>query len=92
MIRNKLTHGFFWSRDLSIFFKDEDNSLDYENVLGVILMSVTKFFAFYFVITTFGYATLAGMNLGVITVIFNFCCISDTIVFYFCFNERLTKG
>jgi hypothetical protein len=55
-------------------------------------MSATKFCAFYFVIVTFAYATNAGMNLGVITVIFNFCCISDTIVFYFCFNERLTKG
>lgn len=32
------------------------------------------------------------MNLGIITVIFNFCCITDSIVFYFCFNERLSKG
>lgn len=54
MIRNKVMHGFYWSRELSIFFKDDDNSLDYENVLGVILMSFTKFFAFYFVVLTFG--------------------------------------
>jgi hypothetical protein len=55
-------------------------------------MSATKFCAFYFVIVTFAYATNAGMNLGVITVIFNFTCITDTIVFYFCFNEKLSKG
>lgn len=85
-------HGFFWSKDVSVFFKEDDNSLDFENILGVILMALTKFCAFYFVILTFGYATNAGMNLGVVTVIFNFCCISDTIIFYFCFNERLTKG
>jgi hypothetical protein len=91
-IRNKVTHGFFWSRELSIFFKEEDNTLDYEILTGVFLMAATKFCAFYVVILTFDYATKAGMNLGVITVIFNFCCISDTIVFYFAFNERLSKG
>lgn len=91
-IRNKLLHGFYWSRESSIFFKDEDNSLDMGMVMAVVFMATAKFIAFYFVIVTFAYATEAGMNLGVITVIFNFTCISDTIVFYFCFNERLTKG
>jgi len=32
------------------------------------------------------------MNLGIITVIFNFCCITDSVVFYFVFNEKLSKS
>lgn len=32
------------------------------------------------------------MNLGIITVIFNFCCVTDSIVFYYIFKEKLTKA
>lgn len=85
-------HGFFWSRELSIFYKEEDNSFDWEILMGVILMSLSKFVAFCCVIMTFNYAHSAGMNIGIITVIFNFCCITDSIVFFFFFNERLSKG
>ena len=85
-------HGFYWSREISIFFKEEDGSLDWGIVMGVVLMSFAKLMAFCFVVITFNYANAAGMNLGIITVVFNFCCITDTIVFYFCFNERLSKG
>ncbi|CDW86818.1 UNKNOWN [Stylonychia lemnae] len=91
LIRNKVIHGFFWCREVSIFFKEEDDTLDKSIVLGVCMMSLCKFFGFYMVVQTFNYATLAGMNLGIITVIFNFCCITDSIVFYFFFQEKLSK-
>lgn len=91
-IRNKIYHGFFWSREVSIFFKEEDNTLDWSIVLGVFLMSFCKFCGFCLVVQTFHYATAAGMNLGIITVIFNFCCITDSVVFYFFFNEKLSKA
>jgi len=91
-IRNKLVHGFYWSREISIFFKEEDNSLDWSVVLGVFLMSFCKFCGFCLVVMTFHYATLAGLNLGIITVIFNFCCITDSVVFYFVFKEKLSRA
>ena len=47
---------------------------------------------FCLVVVTFHFANEAGMNLGIITVIFNFCCITDSVVFYFVFNEKLSKG
>jgi drug/metabolite transporter (DMT)-like permease len=91
-IRNKLRHGYYWSKDISIFFKEEDNSIDWFIILGVVLMSTCKFIAFCFVVLTFNYAIAAGINLGIITVIFNFCCITDSIIFYIFFNEKLSKG
>lgn len=91
-IRNKIMHGFYWKKEISIFFKEEDDSFDWFIFLGVCLLSLFKFIAFCFVVQTFNYAIKAGINLGIITVIFNFCCITDSIVFYFCFNERLSKG
>lgn len=84
-------HGFYWSKEVSIFYKD-DESFDYMNLLGVVAMATTKFFAFCLVVMTFKFAMLADMNLGVITVIFNFTCITDSILFYYVFNEKLTKG
>lgn len=92
LIRNKIVHGFFWRKEVSIFFKEEDESLDYSILLGVVMMSFFKFVAFCLVVLTFNYASMAGMNLGIITVIFNFCCITDSIVFYFFFNEKLSKA
>ena len=92
MIRNKLIHGFYWSREISIFFKEEDNSIDWSIILGVVMMSFCKFCGFCLVVLTFNYATRAGMNLGIITVIFNFCCITDSVVFYFVFNEKLSRA
>lgn len=92
LIRNKVLHGFFWSREISIFFKEEDNSIDWVNIGGVFLMSFCKFCGFCLVVITFNYATAAGMNLGIITVIFNFCCITDSVVFYFIFKEKLSRA
>jgi hypothetical protein len=92
LIRNKIHHGFFWCREISIFFREEDNSLDWSIVGGVVLMSICKFCAFCLVILTFHYANAAGMNLGIITVIFNFCCITSSVIFYFVFDERLSKA
>ena len=91
-IRNKIMHGFFWCREISIFYKEEDNSFDWVIFLGVCMLSLIKFIAFYFVVLTFKYALHAGINLGIISVMFNFCCITDSIVFYFFFDEKLTKG
>lgn len=91
-IRNKFIHGFYWSKETSIFFKEEDNSIDWGNVMGVLLMSFCKFCGFCLVVKTFQYANAAGMNLGIITVIFNFCCITSSVVFYFVFNEKLSKS
>jgi drug/metabolite transporter (DMT)-like permease len=91
-LRNRLLHGFYWSRKISIFFNEEDDSIDWINVLGVCLMSFCKFCGFCLVVQTFQYANAAGMNLGIITVIFNFCCITDSVVFYFVFNEKLSKS
>ena len=85
-------HGFFWNREMSIFYKEEDNTLDWSIVLGLVLMSMCKFGGFCCVILTFSYALKAGMNIGIITVIFNFCCVTDSIVFYFIFKEKLTKA
>lgn len=90
--RNKMIHGFYWSREISIFFKEEDNSLDWMNLLGVCLMSFCKFCGFCLVVVTFHYANQAGMNIGIITVIFNFCCITDSVVFYLVFNEKLSRA
>jgi drug/metabolite transporter (DMT)-like permease len=84
-------HGFYWSRDISIFFRDDD-TFDWFILLGVVLMSISKFIAFCFVVLTFNYAIAAGINLGIITVIFNFCCITDSIIFYIFFHEKLSKG
>ncbi len=92
LIRNKILHGFFWSKEVSIFFKEEDNKIDWLNILGVTLMSFCKFCGFCLVVATFHYANAAGMNLGIITVIFSFTCITDSIVFYFIFKEKLTKS
>jgi len=91
LLRNKVLYGFFWCKEVSIFFKEEDETLDKSIILGVCMMSSCKFLGFFMVVKTFHYATMAGMNLGIITVIFNFCCITDSIVFYFIFNERLSK-
>ena len=91
-IRNKIMHGFFWSKDISIFFKEEDGTFDYHILAGVVMLSLCKFLGFCCVVMTFNYAIAAGMNLGIITVVFNFTCITDSIVFYFVFNEKLTKG
>jgi hypothetical protein len=92
MIRNKMLYGFFWCKEVSIFYKEEDNTLDYSILLGVFLMSACKFLGFCMVVVTFNFATAAGMNLGIITVMFNFCCITDSIVFYFVFKEKLSKA
>ena len=92
MIRNKVYHGFFWSREISIFFREEDNTLDWSVVAGVVLMSICKLCGFSLVVITFHYANAAGMNLGIITVIFNFCCITSSVVFYFVFQEKLSKA
>ena len=90
--RNKYYLGFYWSREISIFFKEADNSIDWTVVLGVVLMSACKLGGFCLVVITFHFANAAGINLGIITVIFNFCCITDSIVFYFVFNEKLSKA
>ena len=92
LIRNKIYHGFYWSKEISIFFKEEDESIDWMNVLGVFLMSFCKFCGFCLVVLTFSFANAAGMNLGIITVIFNFCCITDSVVFYFVFKEKLSRA
>ena len=42
-IRNKYVHGFYWSKEISIFYKEEDDTIDYTVVLGVFLMSLCKF-------------------------------------------------
>lgn len=55
-------------------------------------MSLCKFLGFCFVVLTFNYAIAAGMNIGIITVVFNFVCITDSVIFYFFFGEKLTKG
>lgn len=91
-IRNKILYGFYWKKEISIFFREEDQTLDWSIVAGVLMMSLCKFLGFCFVILTFNYAIAAGMNLGIVTVVFNFVCITDSIIFYFFFNERLTKG
>ena len=91
LLRNKYYYGFYWSRETSIFFREADNSLDWSVVLGVVLMSFCKLCGFCLVVITFHYANAAGMNLGIITVIFNFCCITDSVVFYFVFNEKLSR-
>ena len=91
-VRNKIFYGFYWSREVSIFFKDEDESIDWHNILGVFAMSFCKFCGFCMVIITFNFAVAAGMNLGIITVIFNFCCVTDSVLFYFIFNEKLSKA
>ena len=91
LLRNKYYYGFYWSRETSIFFRESDNSLDWSVVLGVVLMSFCKLCGFCLVVITFHYANAAGMNLGIITVIFNFCCITDSVVFYFVFNEKLSR-
>jgi hypothetical protein len=87
-----MIHGFFWCREVSIFFREEDNSFDWSILLGVILMSFCKFCGFCLVVLTFHFANAAGMNLGIITVIFNFCCITDSVVFYFVFKEKLSMA
>lgn len=92
LCRNRMVHGFYWSKDISIFYKEDDDSLDWSVILGVFLMSLAKFLGFCMVVVTFNFAHAAGMNLGIITVIFNFCCITDSVVFYFVFNERLSKA
>ncbi len=92
LIRNKYMYGFFWCREVSIFFKPEDKSFDWTIIGGALLMSFCKFCGFCLVVLTFHYANAAGMNLGIITVIFNFCCITDSVVFYFVFNEKLSKS
>ncbi len=92
LIRNKYIHGFYWSREISIFFKEQDNSVDWSIIFGVMMMSLMKFCAFCMVVLTFNFASKAGMNLGIITVIFNFCCVTDSIVFYYIFKEKLTKA
>lgn len=91
IIRNKIMHGFYWSKDISIFYKD-DGSFDWFNLMGVFAMAFAKLSGFCLVVMTFSYAMEANMNLGVITVIFNFTCISDSILFYFVFHEKLTRG
>jgi hypothetical protein len=85
-------YGFFWCREISIFFKAEDNTVDWYCIMGAFLMSFCKFCGFCLVVLTFHNANAAGMNLGIITVIFNFCCITDSVVFYFVFNEKLSKS
>ena len=85
-------HGIFWSREISIFFKEEDNSIDFSMIFGAVLMAGCKLMAFCLVVVTFHFANAAGMNLGIITVLFNFCCITDSVVFYFVFKEKLSKG
>lgn len=92
LIRNKFLHGFFWCKEVSIFFKEEDNTFDWSVLLGAVLMSLSKFCGFCLVVMTFLYANAAGMNLGIITVIFNFCCITDSVVFYFVFKEKLSRA
>lgn len=76
---------------MSIFYTDE-GYLDYSILFGLVLMSFFKFMGFVFVVITFKYAIAAGMNLGIVTVVFNFCCITDSVVFYFFFDEKLSKG
>jgi hypothetical protein len=55
-VRNKIVHGFFWSKEVSIFFKEEDGTIDFHNILGATLMALCKFLGFCCVIMTFNYA------------------------------------
>ena len=57
LVRNRIIHGFFWRREISIFFKEEDNTVDWSIVFGVCLMSFCKLCAFSLVVITFYYAT-----------------------------------
>jgi len=50
LIRNKVVHGFFWSKEVSIFFKEDDETLDKSIILGVVMMSLCKFLGFFMVV------------------------------------------
>jgi len=89
-LRNKLLYGFFYNKEASVWYTDQ-GKIDLINLTCVLLMAIAKFIGFLFVIFTFDYSMQAGMNLGVVTVIFNFTCIIDSILFYFIFKEKLTK-
>ena len=87
----KHSTGKFWNWKNSPFRDPDTDKFRWSPVWAVILDTIIKVSAGYFVIVSFKYAMYAGINQGVITTIFTLSAIYVALISWFMFNEKLNR-
>ena len=86
---NRFTKGTYFDWDNSNFYRG--NCFNWTNLVGLILRATVNIIYQLAVLFALMFADRGGINQGVVSSIFSLYCIYTSIIFYFLFNERLTR-
>lgn len=89
VLHHRITQGRWTLKENSAWWKKDTNSVRWNSLIPLIVTLVTSYSFTICMTYAWGFASLAGLNQGIISSVMNLLAIFNCIVFYFAFGEKV---